>query len=106
MPRSGDTWIFALTQMAATAVLVSIAGAETLLAMACVAWMFQRPRPIVLPSYFIPLCAFMATTVIALLMSPQPEVGMSAVRKFVLFAMGFLAANLITTPARATISAA
>jgi hypothetical protein len=42
----------------------------------------------------IPLCAFMVTTILALLMSPQPDVGMGAVRKFVLFTMGILAANL------------
>lgn len=90
--------------MAAAAVLVSIAGAETLLAMACVAWVLHRPRSFVWPSYTIPLCVFMALTVLALLMSPQPEIGMSAVRKFVLFTMGLLAANLVTTPARARIS--
>jgi putative inorganic carbon (hco3(-)) transporter len=50
------------------------------------------------------MAAFMAFTVIALLMSPQPEIGASAVRKFVLFAMGLLAANLVTTPARARLS--
>jgi O-antigen ligase/polysaccharide polymerase Wzy-like membrane protein len=38
------------------------------------------------------------------MMSPQPDVGWSVVRKFVLFTMGFLAANLVTTPSRARIS--
>src|SRR6185436_9138483 len=104
MPRSRDSWVFALTLMTAAAVLVSIAGAETLLAMACVAWIVQRPRPVVWPSYIVPLCVFMATTIFALLLSPQPELGMGAVRKFVLFAMGLLAANFVTTPSRARIS--
>src|SRR6185369_12594142 len=62
------------------------------------------PRPIVWPSYLVPMAAFMAATVIALLMSPQPEIGAGSVRKFVLFALGLLAANLVTTPSRARIS--
>src|SRR5262249_36561126 len=104
MPRSRDSWVFALTLMTAAAVLVSIAAAETLLAMACLAAIVRRPRPMVWPSYVIPLGAFMAATVVALLMSPQPEIGMGAVRKFVLFTMGLLAANLVTTPWRARMS--
>jgi O-Antigen ligase len=104
MPRTGDSWVFVLTLMSAAAVLVSIAGSETLLAMAFLGWFLHRPRTVVWPSYVIPLGAFMLATILALLMSPQPEVGMSAIRKFVLFAMGFLAVNLVTTPARARIS--
>src|SRR5436309_89647 len=46
----------------------------------------------------------MATTVLSLTMSPQPEIGMGSVRKFVLFAMAFLAANFVTTPSRARTS--
>jgi O-antigen ligase len=110
MPERRDSWVFALTLLSAAAVLLSIAAAETLLDMACVAWIVQRvrggssPAPLVLPSYLIPLCAFMVTTAVSLMMSPQPDIGWSAVRKFVLFTMGFLAANLVTTPARARIS--
>jgi hypothetical protein len=104
MPRSRDSWVFALNLAAAAAVLVSIAGAETLLAAACLGWILHRPRHIVWPSYVIPLCAFMAATLVALMMSPQPEIGMGVVRKFVLFSIGLLAANLVTTPARARIS--
>ena len=101
MVRSRDSWVFVLTLMSAAAVLVSIAGAETLLAMACLAWILQRPASVTLPGYFLPLCAFMLATVLALVMSPEPGVGTAAVRKFVLFTMGLLAANLVTTPARA-----
>ena len=104
MPRSRDSWVFALTLMAAAAVLVSIAVAETLLAMACLAWMVRGPRPIVWPSYLVPMAAFMVSTVVALLMSPQPELGAGSVRKFVLFALGLLAANLVTTSSRARTS--
>src|SRR6185503_12650965 len=101
MSASRDSWVFALTAAAASASLVSIAGAETLLAAACLGWIIVQPRPIVWPSYMVPLCAFMLTTVVALMMSPQPEIGASAVRKFVLFTMGFLTANLVTTATRA-----
>jgi hypothetical protein len=104
MPQRRDSWVFALTLLSAAAVLVSIAAAQTLLAMAVVGWILTRPRPVVWPSYVIPLCAFMVATVLALVMSPQPEVGMGAVRKFVLFVMGILAASLVTTPRRARIS--
>jgi O-antigen ligase len=104
MSANRDTWVFASTVAAAAAVLLSIAGAETLLAIACLGWIVERPRPIVLPSYVVPLCAFMATTILALVMSPQPDIGMGAVRKFVLFTMGLLAANFVSTPRRARIA--
>jgi O-antigen ligase len=104
MSPSRDSWVFALTLISAAAVLVSIAAAETFLAMACVAAIVRRPHPVVLPSYVIPLCVFMAATILALFMSPQPEAGAGAVRKFVLFTMGLLAANLVTTPWRARVS--
>jgi len=104
MRRSRDSWVFALTLMTAAAVLISIAGAETLLAMACVAWIAHRPRTVVWPSYLVPLCAFMLTTSVALLMSPQPEIGMAAVRKFVLLTIALLAANVVTTASRARIA--
>jgi len=104
MPANRDSWVFVSVVIAAAAVLVSIAAAETVLAIACLGWIVLRPRAVVWPSYFVPLCAFMATTVLALIMSPQPQVGMASVRKFVLFSMGLLAANLVTTPKRARIA--
>ena len=55
------------------------------------------------PGYIIPLCAFMATTVLSLAMSPEPSIGTGVVRKFVLFAMGFLAANFVIDDERARI---
>ena len=90
-----EPWIFGLTAASAVAVLVSIAAAEILLAMACLAWLILRPRRMVWPGYIVPLCVFMATTVLSLAMSAQPEVGMGVVRKFVLFAMGLLATNFV-----------
>src|SRR5439155_640777 len=67
-------------------------------------WLLFRPGRIIWPSYTLPLCAFMATTVISLAMSPQPELGMASVRKFVLFVMAFLAANFVSTTSRARLS--
>src|SRR5437773_479563 len=101
MPANRDSWVFVLLLISAAAVLVSLPVAEIFLAMACVGLIAVRPRSVVWPSYVVPLGAFMLTTIVALMASPQPEVGMGAIRKFVLFSMGFLAANLVTTPARA-----
>src|SRR5215472_18189252 len=66
MPESRDRWLFAITLASAAAVLVSIAAAETLLAMAALGWLLVRPGPIVWPSYSLPLAAFMITTVVSL----------------------------------------
>lgn len=104
MSEKRDSWIFALTAASAAAVLVSIAAAEILLAAACLAWLAIRPGRIVWPGYTLPLLAFMATTLLSLAMSSQPEAGLGAVRKFVLFSMGLLAANFITTEWRARVS--
>ena len=113
MHENRDRWLFAITLASAAMVLVSIAASETLLAMGCLSWLVfcywhfqnsQNPVRMIWPSYVVPLVAFMATTALSLAMSPQPEVGMSSVRKFVLFSMGLLAANLVTTPARARIA--
>jgi O-antigen ligase len=97
----GEPWIFGLTAASAVAVLVSIAAAEILLAMACLSWLLFRPRRMVWPGYVIPLLVFMATTVLSLAMSSQPSIGMGVVRKFVLFAMGLLAANFVIDDDRA-----
>ena len=104
MLEKDESWLFALTLATAAAVLVSIAAAETLLALTCLVWIVKRPAPSVWPSYFVPLCAFMATTGLALWMSPQPAAGRAVVYKFWLFTMCFLAANFVTTPARARLS--
>src|SRR5262245_49818313 len=98
-----EPWIFGLTAASAVAVLVSIAAAEILLAMACLAWLILRPRRMVWPGYIVPLFAFMATTVLSLAMSSEPSVGTGVVRKFVLFAMGLLAANFVIDDERARV---
>jgi O-antigen ligase len=104
MSETRDRWLFAVTLASAATVLVSIAAAETLLAMAALGWLLVRPGRMIWPSYAVPLAAFMLTTVISLAMSPQPEIGMSVVRKFVLFVMGLLAANFVNSHWRARTS--
>jgi O-antigen ligase len=104
MLAKDESWLFALTLAAATAVLVSIAAAETLLALTCLLWILRRPAPQLWPSYFVPICAFMFTTTLALIMSPQPATGRAVIYKFWLFTMGFLAANFVASPARARLS--
>jgi putative inorganic carbon (hco3(-)) transporter len=104
MPENRERWLFGLTLASATAVLVSIAASETLLAVTCLVWIAWRPRPLVWPSYFVPLCAFLATTTLTLFMSSEPLSGRAAIYKFWLFSMGLLAANFVTTPGRARIS--
>ena len=47
MPANRDSWVFVLLVISASAVLVSLPVAETFLAMACVAWVAGRPKPIV-----------------------------------------------------------
>src|SRR5215475_1189206 len=98
MPENRERYLFALTLSSAAAVLVSIAAAETLLAITCLVWIVVRPRPLIWPSYFTPLCAFMVTTAFSLAMSPEPAFGRAAIYKFWLFSMSLLATNFINTP--------
>ena len=104
MKERSEVWVFGLTVASATTVLLSIRISQTLLALACLVWIVFRPKSIHLPRYCLPLIAFMAATLLSLIMSVDPGVGAPAIRKFVLFSMGILAANFVTTPQRAKIS--
>jgi O-antigen ligase len=107
MPRNGDAATFTLTAASATAGIVSIAASQILLAAAYLGFVLiilgrrHDAKALRWPSYFIPLGAFMMTTLIALAASPDPGVGWHPVQKFVLFPMGLLAANFVTTEWRA-----
>ena len=90
-----DSWIFAITLLCAAASLVSIAASEILLGAACLLWIAIRPRPLNLPAYVLPLCAFMLTTLLSFAMSPDRSVGEHQIGKFVLFPVGLLAANFV-----------
>jgi O-antigen ligase len=95
-----ESWIFGLTLLSAAAALVSIAACEILLAMACLLWIVIHPRPVQLPAYTLPLLAFMLTTVLSFVMSPDRTVGGHQIGKFVLFPMGLLAANFVSDSRR------
>src|SRR5262249_23473142 len=92
--------VFALTLMGAASLLFSIAVGELFLATALAMWIVWQPRRPNLPSFFVPLCAFVAMTFASLILSPQPSIGW-AVRKTILFAMALMAATFVTTAWRA-----
>src|SRR5437016_1580978 len=92
--------IFALTVAGAAALLISIAAGEILLTTALAFWIVWQPRKPKLPSYVIPMCAFLVATLISLAFSPEPAVNW-AVRKTILFLMVLLAPTFVTTTRRA-----
>ncbi len=100
MADQSEVWVFRLTIATAAAVLVSIAASQILLTLTLLAWLVLRPRPIRWPAYFIPLSAFMLTTLLSLAMSADPSVGFGPVSKFVLFSMGLIAAAFVTDAGR------
>ena len=97
MRRDGEAVIFWLTAGSAAASLISIAAMESLMGAAVAGWillwLLKRPVPIRWPSYFVPLVAFIATTLLSLAFSPDPATGEHQIGKFVLFPMGLLAGN-------------
>lgn len=105
MHSKREPLVFALMVLGAASLLFSIALGEIFLATALVTWAVWQPRRPNLPSFFIPLCAFVATTLVSLLLSPQPAIGW-AIRKTILFAVLFLATTFVTTTSRARTSVA
>jgi len=104
MRNSREPWIFALTLLSAATSLISIAASEIFLGAAVLLWIALRPNPIYLPTYTLPLCAFMLTTLLSFAMSPDRSVGGHQIGKFVLFPMGLLAANFVTDARRVKLS--
>jgi O-antigen ligase len=96
---SAATYI--VTIFCAAATLVSIAAAQILLGVGCLMLFVIRPRPFCVPAYVLPLIVFLQTTLISLAMSPEPLRGWAPIRKFVLVAIGLLAANFVNDAARA-----
>jgi putative inorganic carbon (hco3(-)) transporter len=102
-PSRREPLIFGLTLSGAAALLVSIAAGEILLAIALAVWFVWHPRRPNLPSFFIPMCAFIVMTFASLAASPDPAIGW-AVRKTIIFAMAVLSATFVTTVWRARTS--
>ena len=100
MTERSDLWVFWLSLASVSAVLVSIAAAQILLGLTLATWMIWRPSRINWPGYFVPLVAFMLTTLLSLAMSPDPGMGTKPVQKFVLFSMGLMAATFLTNRRR------
>ena len=105
MRRNGEEVVFWLTASTAAASLISVAAMEILLGAAVLGWIllwvFKRPVRLRLPSYYIPLAAFILTTLLSLAFSPDPWTGEHQIGKFVLFPMGLLAAAFVTSESRA-----
>jgi len=105
MRRNGEEVVFWLTASTAAASLISVAAMETLLGAAVLGWIllwvFKRPVPLRLPSYYMPLAAFILTTLLSLAFSPDPWTGEHQIGKFVLYPMGLLAAAFVTSESRA-----
>src|ERR1051326_7520234 len=100
MSTKREPLVFALTVLGAASLLFSIAIAEIFLATALVTWIVWQPRSPNLPSFFIPMCAFIGMTFASLFLSPDPAFGW-AIRKTLLFAMALLPATFVTTVWRA-----
>ena len=98
-----ERWLFFLSVATAAAVLVSIAASQILLAITLLVWILARPGRIRWPGYLLPLAAFMLTSTVALLASPDPGAGLPAIRKFVLFSIGPLASTFVIDERRYSI---
>jgi putative inorganic carbon (hco3(-)) transporter len=89
---------FYLTFASAVSILLSIAISQILMALALAALLYSG-EPLRLPLK-LPLTAIVLTTVIALLLSPDPYRGLPQVRKFYVFAILLLVSSTVTTLAR------
>jgi len=105
MRRDGEEVVFWLIVASAASSLISIVAMETFLGAAVagwiVLWILKRPVPLRWPSYFLPLAAFMATTLLSLAFSPDPATGRHQIEKVILYPMGLLTAAFVTSESRA-----
>ena len=84
--------------LAVTLPLVSIALSQIFLGTAILVflihWISSARKPIIFPPFKLPLLLFMGSTVVALIFSPEPRIGLAPINKFWLFAIIPLTANL------------
>jgi putative inorganic carbon (hco3(-)) transporter len=90
---------FYLSFASAAAILVSIAASQILMALALAALLLSG-EPLRLPPLKLPLAAIVLTTVVALLLSPDPHGGLPQIRKFYVFAILLLVSSTFTSPGR------
>ncbi|MCI0423573.1 MAG: O-antigen ligase family protein, partial [Acidobacteria bacterium] len=89
---------YVLTLLAVILPVVSIAVAQIFLALAILAFSWERVRTrtfkLAFPPIATPLLLFMAWTLVALLVSSEPQLGLPPVNKFWLFSIVVLICNL------------
>src|SRR5437899_4934276 len=77
---------FYLAGASAAADLVSIAACHTLLVAATLALLLSRPK-LRFPPIMLPILLFMAGTVVSMLLSGEPSLGLKQVKKFFVYLM-------------------
>jgi O-antigen ligase len=87
---------FWLTFASASSILFSIAISQVLMAMALAALLLSG-EPLRLPPLKLPLAAIGVTTVLALLLSPDPYGGLPQIRKFYVFSILLVVSSTFTT---------
>ncbi len=95
--EKADQFTFACTLLAVTLPVISIAASQIFLLLASLSFLVEkvlsRTARLYFPPIKIPLLLFMATTLMAYLFSPEPQIGSPPLRKFVLFVIILLVVN-------------
>ena len=95
--RKADQFTFVCTLLAVTLPVISIAASQIFLLLASVGLLLEKvlssKAGIYFPPIKAPLVLFMATTFMAYLLSPEPQIGSPPLRKFVLFVIILLVVN-------------
>jgi len=97
LERRADRFTFVCTLLAVTLPVISIAASQIFLLAASLSLLFERVLSKKADFYFppikAPLLLFMATTFVAYVLSPEPQIGSPPLRKFVLFVIILLVVN-------------
>jgi putative inorganic carbon (HCO3(-)) transporter len=95
--QKADRLTFACTLLAVTLPVISIAASQIFLAAASLSFLFEKvarkKADLYLPPIKAPLLAFIATTFMAFLFSPEPQIGSPPLKKLVLFVIILLVVN-------------
>jgi putative inorganic carbon (hco3(-)) transporter len=100
--RRADQFTFVCTLLAVTLPVISIAASQIFLLLASIGflleWVLNKGAKPNFPPIKVPLLLFMATTFVAYLLSPEPQIGSPPLRKFVLFVIILLVVNKLSKP--------
>src|SRR5437867_13317005 len=95
--QKADQFTFVCTLLAVALPVISIAASQIFLLFASLGFLFEWALNKGAKPYFppikVPLLLFMATTFVAYLLSPEPQIGSPPLRKFVLFVIILLVVN-------------